>query len=464
MRRLPVALVIITLAYGCGDSDSRRKRGSSAVTTSTLTRPADPVVLKGSQLPPSILGIDPTDLVAFRWMTDWVQIPVQVDERNTLNLLDVYGGLFPGTVLVKEFTDPGTFTGPDSDLTLDADDEIVFMARDAGDLALQATEPSGVAPGTGVVVEIRDPLDDGIGWVYLFVHDGSLDPGAGQSYVDYSFDLLSGDYKTTYSVLAGPNPEDTEVLTSSYRRHFADRWITDELNIWAGSATGVDILDRHKNLFAPGNCTRSEDTFSDGEGAFVINKSGPVRAIRSYIGANSGPLSQREHLFYEHREDVVSLLRVHPINGIMDFYDYSPEATGMTYFSEQEVGGLPIDGVPETVATDRPNWELVTGAQGSLTHVSILEASFALTGLTMYYLDDAAPSVTQCTGDALAYGQSGYWLFMPIPNTDPLMGVAEDLTARRIIYYDAPDLPILDADRRRDWASQPLTVKAEPWP
>ena len=59
-----------------------------------------------------------------------------------------------------------------------------------------------------------------------------------------------------------------------------------------------DILDRHKNLFAPGNCGRSENTFSDGAGAIIVNKNGPVRAIRSYIGANSGTYTHREHLFY----------------------------------------------------------------------------------------------------------------------------------------------------------------------
>ena len=60
---------------------------------------------------------------------------------------------------------------------------------------------------------------------------------------------------------------------------------------------------------------RSEDTFNDAEGAFIANKSGPVRAIRSYIGANSGPLTVRQHVFYERREDITTYLRVHAIPG-----------------------------------------------------------------------------------------------------------------------------------------------------
>ena len=102
----------------------------------------------------------------------------------------------------------------------------------------------------------------------------------------------------------------------------------------------MDILDRAKAQFAPGNCGRSEDTFNDAEGAFIANKSGPVRAIRSYIGANSGPLTQREHIFYERREDIRTFLRVHAIPGIMDYFDYSPAASGMTYKNNVNTGGV----------------------------------------------------------------------------------------------------------------------------
>ena len=92
----------------------------------------------------------------------------------------------------------------------------------------------------------------------------------------------------------------------------------------------------------PANCGRSEDTFDDAEGAFIVNKDGPVRAIRSYIGANSGPNTQREHIFYDQREDVRTFLRVHAIPGIMDFFDYSPRgrATGMIYSNDKNPTGV----------------------------------------------------------------------------------------------------------------------------
>ncbi len=87
-----------------------------------------------------------------------------------------------------EYTDPNTFTGPDSDPTLDSNDEIAFMTRDSGGLkAAGSTDPSGVIAGTGVAIKITDPLDaNGIGYIYLFRQDGSLNPSAGKQYVNIS--------------------------------------------------------------------------------------------------------------------------------------------------------------------------------------------------------------------------------------------------------------------------------------
>ena len=123
--------------------------------------------------------------------------------------------------------------------------------------------------------------------------------------------------------------------TDRYATHFSARWTRDELTLGAGP----DILDRHRNLFAVGYCVRSEDTFSAGDGGYATNIDGPVRVIRSYLGANSGTYTQREHLFYRGAERVQTFLRVHPIPGIMDFYDYSPAAVGMRYSSSTTSGG-----------------------------------------------------------------------------------------------------------------------------
>jgi hypothetical protein len=53
-----------------------------------------------------------------------------------------------------------------ADATLDADDEIVIMAADAGGSAAAAPDPSTVVAGSRVRVTVNDPLDGGIGYVY----------------------------------------------------------------------------------------------------------------------------------------------------------------------------------------------------------------------------------------------------------------------------------------------------------
>lgn len=416
--------------------------GSAAASAAnSLQRDEDPVVVTGAQVS-ALLGKVPGAIVAFRFDGAWTQIPVQVDERDFRDFAVPYNTLAVGVGTLM-YADGGTFTGPDTDPMIDADDELVFMARDAGDLQRSPAtlDPAGVLPGSRVELAVTNPIDLAVAYVYLFVTDGTLLPGAEQDYVTYNFNLLSGDYKATYGLLSGPNPENSDVTTAYYRTHFSDRWIRDEVNVKAGSATQADVIDRHKNLFAPGNCARSENTFSNGEGCFIANIDGPVRAIRSYLGANSGPFAQRVHLFYERRHDIATHLRVHAIPGVTDFYDYSPEADNMTYYNDLNAGGASIDGDPtgDMVTPGAIVWEMVTGAQGTLIMALALDTDIPSFAYTSYYSDDATPAVTQCTGDNEEHGASGPWVNAPIPNTDPLIGSANTLVVRRTVYYEEPD-------------------------
>ena len=297
--------------------------------------------------------------------------------------------------------------------------------------------------GSGEEIRIHDPVGDPTdAFVYLYRQTGNLPQDAGRPYVDYDFNLLSGDYKSTYKLQDGPNPEDSTVQTDFYSRHFIDRWTSDGLRIRTPGASGADILDRHKNLFAPGNCGRSENTFDDAEGAFIVNKSGPVRAIRSYIGANSGPLTGRQHIFYERREDISTFLRVHAIPGVMDFFDYSPAASGMTYRSDADPGGTTIDGQPDTVTPGKIRWETVDGSQGGLSIVHGVDTDISSFNWTSYYFDDSTPAATgperQCTGDNAAYGSSGVYVNQAIPNTDPRSTPFSTLTDKRTVFYELP--------------------------
>jgi hypothetical protein len=427
-------------------------------------RPADPVVLSGASVP-RLQGAAPAKVLAFRFLNGgWAQVPVQVDERAVVDLAKPKNAAPVGHTFVS-YTDPNTFTGPDPNANVDANDEIAFMGIDAGIKAPAGSAPPGTVAGSGVEVKVVDSIGEpSPAFVYLFRQTGNLDPSAGRRYVDYRFNLLSGDYKSTYKLGAGPNPEDSTVTTDFYRHRFTDRWIDDTLAITAPQAGGADILDRHKNLFAPGNCVRSENTFSNGAGAIIANKNGPVRAIRSYIGANSGTYTHREHLFYQRRQDVTTFLRVHAIPGVMDFFDYSPAAAGMTYRHEFDNRGVTVDGVPDSPTPGPITWESMDGPQGSLGVVHSFSTDIAL-NWTSYYLDKQNPGggeETQCTGDASSYGASGTRVTGSLPNTDPTLGAANRLAVTRSLFYDSPGKA--EGARRKAQVANPLQTTLANWP
>jgi hypothetical protein len=436
---------------------------------STLGRPVDPVVVTGAQVT-ALTGAAPDRVVAFRASSapsagGWTQIPVQVDERLDTTVQAAYdlpADRFNSStdIPVNLYADPGTFVGADPDPAFDADDEIAFMARDAGGDAGDRAAPAGTTGG--VELRIADPQDAGAsGYVYLFRSDGSLDPGAGEQYVDYDFDLLSGDYRTTYGRTAGPNPEDTSITGSTYTAHFADRWLLDSLTLTLGSKPGVDLLDRVKYRF-PATCGRTEDTFDAGEGAFIVNKVGPVRGLRSYVGANSGPNTQATHAFYDMAIDTTIDLRVHAIPGVGSHIDLSRDAIGMTFRNPQVPNGLAVDGVPDALPAGAASWWTITGPQGGLGITATVDTNLALTPEAVFD-DDETPTATQCTGDAQAIGESGAVFAQRIACTDPGTGCTNHLRSRtRIVATPAA----LDPAGVRQLAQQglaPLTVTATPF-
>jgi hypothetical protein len=465
---------------------------------STLARPADPVALKAGDLPLAGPAIAPGDVVAFRFdESGWVQVPVQVDERDMVEYARVYGAYakdvnptardYGAGVFERFYCDDGTFTGPDSDPALDADDEIAFMAADAGARPGTFSEPAGVKAGSGIEVRVSDPLDGGGGFVYLFARDGGLDPSAGKSYVTYEFKLIGPggaekDYKTGYDIKGGSdhgsqrNPEDSRVTTKVYGQHWSFRWTCDELAIEAGS--GVDFLEKRDYWILPGVCDRSIMTFNAGEGCFATNKSGPVRAIRSYLGANSGPLTQGTHVYYEAREDLQVDLRVHsrPSGGIL-YMDYNEAAFGMTYSNTNNPEGVTIDGAPDMLAGEAVTWEMVTGAPGTVVYVHrlVTDDVAVAEAVTTFYKDELDSSTEQCqactegcaevevASDPHMIGSHGPWMLASVPNTDPRKQPYNTVTVLRTQYFEGPGLTAADAEQRRRFVETPLATHAAAW-
>ena len=437
-------------------------------------RGSDPIVVEGADVA-RLIGAAPGDVVAFRFDRGWRQVPVQVDERAIVDYEAVRQDGQGSPFSHLAYTDPDTFAGPDPDPAVDADDEIAAMAMDAGGRRpVDAADPKSVQDRTRVELVITDPLGTGEPrYLYLFRSGGSLDPAAGRDYVDYDFRLLSGDYRSTFDFDGvgdnqGPpaNPEDSLVSTEDYTQHLYSRWIGDGLGVRAGGASGVDILDGDKAQVSYG-CGRAEVTFARGGGGYIANIDGPVRAIRSYIGANSGTYTQRDHVYYRSSEVTTTYLRVHPgISTITQFLDYSAAADGMTYRNSAQPLGVTIDGVPdpslETGNSMGPQltWEQVSGGQGTVTVIN--RALTNMPGVTIgsYYQDNLTPSTQQCTGyaDAEAHGASGATVTNAGQNTDPTLGAAFDFTGTRTNYFSAPGGDAALAERRSAQVDAPLQV------
>ncbi len=367
---------------------------TNTATTSFEGRPSDPVIVRQD------FGFKPPELVAFSFINNaWVQIPVQVDEMASLDITKPYGVDAPttGGYNILMYCDANQRTGADPNTSIDADDEIVFMLRDAGSEYSGVYLPKGVIAATKKQVTINDAGT--YSYVYLFKQNGTLQQNAGVNYVRYDYLPLA-----PFVYTDNANAENSLIRTSKYKWHFSSEWVSDQIIL-----NGADILDRQKSFVTDGTCGRTEQTFSDGENTFICNKSGCIRAIRSYMGANSGPYTQRTHLFYEGRQDIITDLRVHPIQGMHDVNDYNSNANGMLYTNSLNSTPKTINGVNEPVIKGSLQWELVSGNRGSLIILHRLKTTFTAREITnlSYWDDNKINPASNCTGDGQAWGTSG---------------------------------------------------------
>ena len=301
-----------------------------------VSRDADPVVVTGAQVG-SLIGAQPGRLVAFRASGGkWVQVPVQVDEKKATTMAAVYN--LPASqvfyassinVPVTVYADTSTFVGADTaNPNIDADDEIVFMARDRAapraTWRLRQARPVRPWRSRSTTRWRRRPRAT---CTCSTATARSTRPRARPTSTTTSRSTAAskGDLQAD-----GRNPENSTVTGKTYTAHFSDRWLLDGLTLTQGDRPTVDVIDRIK-WDIPLFCIRNENTFDAEEGAFIVNKTGPVRALRSYVGANSGPNTQNTHAFYDTSVDTTVDLRVHGIPMVGSHIDFNRQAYGMTF-------------------------------------------------------------------------------------------------------------------------------------
>ncbi len=278
---------------------------------------------------------------------------------------------------------------PDPVAGLDTDDEVAFMASDAGPAAPStAALPEGITGSRRVT--IIDPYDaEHPRYVYVMqagAARGAPRPAfdATNGYVRYEPDADSdtflysqssyGDYGnapkgayfdpatnkciTSAAQHKQRRPKDTAwVKTPRYAFRYDGRWLMTQVRIAPRGETwtyGPDLIDQWKaRAFQqrPGGetpCCGYEDEVVNWGGSSITMgvRSGPVRVIRATWGADSGTNTVRTETFYRDEIRQSSNLRVHPVppaDGIYQQWDYNAGKV-WTYYNPYVPRGVVIDG------------------------------------------------------------------------------------------------------------------------
>lgn len=339
-------------------------------------------------------GPDVHRITGWRWNGKaFAEVPFQVDEvftrylDNSASGFAVYSGQDQHTTYAFDregfrYTKGTCVATPDSPTAvdpvkgLDTDDELAFMAADAGG---QAPTAAKRPHGTTAVQEVRvlDPLTQKASFMYVMLGRTPRFTAA-NGYVHYTrdagadrFELSQSSYQDYGNAAVGPycdaagnvigtgrrRPVDTATIsTDRYRYRYDGRWLMTDIRIAPkdGAPYGPDLVDRWKaRAFQQDRESKTpccgyeeEDTHWGGSSTLLGERSGPVRTIRETWGADSGTNVVRRETFYRGEMTMKTWLRVHvipPLDGIYAQWDYN--AGRMTRFrNPQQPTGVPIDG------------------------------------------------------------------------------------------------------------------------
>lgn len=352
-------------------------------------------------------------LSGWRWdpaQSRFVEVPFQVDEiftrylANSASGFAVYSGIDQHTSYAFDRegfrytgSDPSdpcralpvSDTATDPVAGLDTNDEVAFMAADAGPAApTQARTPVGV--DAVKAVRLVDPLTQQESFVYV-MRGRTPSYDATNGYVSYERDANADTYEKSQSsysnygnaargtvcdaegnVVVDPatrqpvverrRPRDVATVTTDrYRYRYDGRWLMTEINIAdeLGGAYGPDVVDRWKarafqqdpESETPCCGYEEEDTNWGGSSTLLGERSGPVRTIRETWGADSGTNVIRRETFYREEMALKTYLRVHVIpalDGIYAQWDYNAGRM-TTFYNAQNPQGVAIDGQNDEV-------------------------------------------------------------------------------------------------------------------
>jgi hypothetical protein len=175
-RTLP--LVLLLAAGGTAAAQS--------LTPRTLKRVEDTIVVDAKVLGARLMGV-PRAQVRFYACRDGFMTPIQfqIDERNDAGEYCYDKGAVNGR---RRDKDRGR---------IDANDELVLCVRDAGDRASEAVQASVPDFTTIQELQLRDPIDGGLAWVYAYHFERlSVPPALTDDYVSLRVEKHENDERT----------------------------------------------------------------------------------------------------------------------------------------------------------------------------------------------------------------------------------------------------------------------------
>ncbi len=361
--------------------------------------PSEPVVLEGSRFE-GLEGVGTEEVRIYRFDgAGFRQVASQVDERVD-RTLDVPLGSFalhsPETSYV--FDTWGPLGGVRDDRLaglVDGDDEVVFLAGDAGERAPGDAWVEG-ADDRRWEIALADPLGSGEGFVYLFAHEGGGAPEPLEPQVLYTPEGVGG----------------ARIQTPVYELAYAGRWSLDELRVGGGE----DLIDRFKGR-AFDLVEGETEVLWDQWSLLLGVRSGPVRTVREVVGAASGVTTTYTAELYADRARITTHLRVHEITDVWQYVDLDSRRGEMTYRDDVVDEPVAIDGVPEELSAEPRAFTEVSSSAGSLVQLfEVLDVSPLLNGadrdLEFFYADSSrgvGPGLDDLTGDdqPAAWGAHG---------------------------------------------------------
>lgn len=370
------------------------EEGGVVTAFSDLNRPYDPVVILGNDLGNFVKESKNACICEMRVMAwrngAWEVIPFQVDQRKKRTKV----GGWKNYLVYKDEPEYVLNAGRHQSYEkpyFDDDDELVFMAKDAGDRVARAGWPSGITAGVEILLGAND--NPGKAWAYVFSFDESFPPLSPRRYVEY-------------------DPDSDEVRTDSYIVKYTRRepLFFKALSIpETNGGSGANLVDREKFRTRVRLAGGFMDYYLDNLdffGTCVGASAGPVRVIRrtrtklEYF-MFAGKYHYQELYYYaDHFEH--SLDMSHHSKLKEDIYDLTfrittdlnPEtAAGMRITSENNRGGATADGVlsdeEKKLNYGPTRWIAVDGAQGRWIQQMILPPTAGdRIWPDFYYLDD----------------------------------------------------------------------------